>query len=61
MIRRHLAVIVTLLSLACGNDPMSSSSSVQLPTAPAADRCADRPSAHVARQQHPRQALRSDG
>ena len=60
MIRRHLAVIVTLLSLACGNDPMSSSSSVQLPTA-AADRCGDRPSAHVARQQHPRQALRSDG
>jgi hypothetical protein len=34
MIRRHLPLIVTLLSLACGNQPTSPSSSLQPPTGP---------------------------
>ena len=34
MMRRLVPLIVTLLSLACGNEPTSPSSSVQLPTGP---------------------------
>ena len=34
MMRRLVPLIVTLLSLACGNEPTSPSSSLQLPTAP---------------------------
>ena len=32
--KRHVPLMVTLLSLACGNEPTSPSSSVQLPTGP---------------------------
>jgi hypothetical protein len=35
MMRRLVPLIVTLLSLACGNEPTSPSSSLQLPTDPA--------------------------
>jgi Carboxypeptidase regulatory-like domain len=35
MMRRLVPLIVTLLSLACGNEPTSPSSSLQLPTGPA--------------------------
>jgi len=34
MMRCHVLLIATLLSLACGNEPTSPSSSVQLPTGP---------------------------